>query len=281
MTDHSDNNSGGHDHGSCGGGHSHEDGHSHSHDHEDQSINYPFHYHYEKQKLEGEQAPQEIELPEFILDASIDGIEPAHSPALFKAFEDFDGVPWCYLTASLDVDGEMVLGHEGIADSEDEMAPSRLSFEGFLDFVIETNKGLIMRIESESDGETETVGTILDELSRIWDEDCPPLVIASSSPVVLATATEIMNNVLKAYVLTEIHAEQKFQDMQEVIDEINVGALIIEDRLLSEETANTLVDYEKPLAVITSDSQLHAKRLQQWGVDCLISTHAHILEETL
>lgn len=278
MTDHSDN-SGDHDHGSCGGGHSNEDGHSH--EHQDQSINYPFHYHYEKQNLEGAAEPQYIELPEFILDASLDGVEPAHSPALFNAFKDFDDVPWCYVTASLDIDGEMVLGNEGIADAEDDAMPARLPFEGFLDFVLETNKGLIIRIESESDGETETVGTILDELSRIWDEDCPPLVVASSSPVVLATATEIMNTVQKAYVLTEIHAEQKFQDMQEVIDEINVGALIIEDRLLSEETANTLVDYEKPLAVITSDSQLHAKRLQQWGADCLISSHAHILAENL
>lgn len=275
MTDHKD-----HDHGSCGGGHSHEDGHSH--EHQDQSINYPFHYHYEKQNIDGMAEPQYIELPEFILDASLDGIEPAHSPALFQSFKDFDDVPWCYVTASLDVDGEMVLGSDGIADAmDDEMAPSRFSFEGFIDFALETNRGFIMRIESESDGETETVGTILDELSRIWDEDCPPLVIASSSPVVLATATEIMNHVQKAYVLTEVHAEQKFQDMQEVIDSINVGALIIEDRLLSEETANTLVDYEKPLAVITSDSQLHAKRLQQWGADCLISTHAHILAETL
>lgn len=268
-----------HDHDENGNcmGHNHD--HDHGHDHE--SLNYPFHHHYEKQRLEDEKAALEpVDWPDYMFHFGQDGVEEPYSPALFNFIKDEETISWLYLEASLDEEDEdeIILGLKPI---DPETGISVLKFEPFLDRILENGIHMVLNLPDNHEHAREHAGTVLDELSRIWDDECPTLVIASDSVSILDLAREIMPAQPRCWHITDAQAENNFSDIDEVIKEMRPCGLIIESALCSEERMNTLMDYEVPLLVMTQDSQLEAKRLQNQGADCLISPFAHILAESL
>ncbi|MBK67580.1 MAG: hypothetical protein CMP22_05575 [Rickettsiales bacterium] len=255
--------------------------HGHDHNHDDESINYPFHHHYEAQRLNETQAQTiHVDWPEYIFHFGQESVEEPYSPALFNFVKDEQSISWLYLEACLDEenDEEIILGLKAV---DPDSGISVLGFEPFLDRILENGIHVLLNLPDHGEHAREHAGTILDELSRIWDEDCPTLVIASDSVNILDLAREIMPNQPRCWHVTQVQAENNFSDIDEVIKEMKPSGLIIESALCSEERMNTLLDYEVPVLVMTQDSQLEAKRLQTQGADCLISPFAHILADSL
>lgn len=254
--------------------------HDHDNDHMDESLNYPFHYHYEMERLRGPQNG-ETDLPEigeFVFSLSEDSVEPANSPALFNFAKDIEGVDWLFATVSGDEEDQIILGEKPV---DPDSGLQTLGWDNFLDKILEQGFHLILNLHHEGDNAREIAGTVLDELSRIWDEDCPHLIIASESPSLLDLAVEIMPNQPRLWYLNEAQAEQDFADMGDVIEKLGIAGFILRESLTSEARLDALMNYERPIAVITADSPLSAKRLQQQGADYLISPFAHILQENL
>lgn len=230
------------------------------HDHDDDSLNFPFHHHYERQKLGLDEAPEGITLPPYILQvAEGESVSEKADPAC----------PFVYCHVALDGDEKPVL--KGTA----------ILLEETLEYLIDQTIGAIIHFSPVENEERLTVGAALDEISRVWDEDCPPLVIASHLPLCLSTVQEIMPSVPQALFLEDWMKETAFAQLPELIETLSPQALMVDEHGLSETTMEGLLDTELPLAIITGDNQLQAKRLQSWGADTLVSDAAVILQENL
>ncbi len=220
----------------------------------DSNLNYPFHYHYEHQKLMAEQDDQVITLPPFVQDVtSIDDIAQLKDSPL----------KWIHVTAGLNESGIPIIADQTLEEA--------------LDPILEHKLNIILRVQLMNDfEETETMATILDSLSQIWDEDCPEIIIMADNLIAYGTAEETIPYWHKGLVLDGyFDDETKFEAFIDFAQKNRLSCVLLNQHDVTEERIERLMDLEKPIIVHMTDADpLMAKRMEKWGVDTLISTAA-------
>lgn len=268
-----------HDEG-CSHEHSHDhhhdcSGHHHAHHHDNESLNYPFHYHYEAQKLQGSVKRSPLSLPSFIKDCSTIEFEPKNSLTSIKSAKDAT-LECVYLDVTITGDDEAIVSHPNDVMDALEIA----TLEDVLDTLIDMDMGAILHVRSAGENEeTSTTGVILDTISRIWDEDCPPLAIASEFPICLSLINEIMPHIPTVYILEDWHKEEGFENLSTTLETLAPSALLLSEARVNEDMSNKLLEFELPLIASMGDNPIQSKKLFRWGFDSVLSTNAHILKE--
>ncbi len=261
-----------HDHDCSGHHHAH-----HSHDHE--SLNYPFYHHYEVQKnqgkLQGSVKRSPLSLPAFIKDCSTIEFEPKNSMTSIRSAKDAT-LDCVYLDVTITGDDEAIVCHPN--DVMDSLEISAL--EDVLETLIDLDLGAVLHVRSSGEGEeTSTTGVILDTISRIWDEDCPPLAIASEFPVCLSLVNEIMPSIPTVYILEDWQKEEGFENLSTTLETLAPSALLLSEARVNEEMSNQLLEFDLPLIASMGDNPIQSKKLFRWGFDSVLSANAHILKE--
>lgn len=221
----------------------------------DTNLNYPFHYHYEHQKLMAEQGDKEaITLPAFVQDIT----EIKQIEALKKS-----PINWIHVTAHLDDNGAAVIANIPLEDA--------------LDPILEQGLHIILRVTLENDfEETETMATILDNLSQIWDEECPDIIIVAENLIAYGTAEETIPYWHKGLLLDGYFDDDtKFEAFIDFAEKNNLSCVLLNQHDATQERIERLMDLEKPIMVFAQDSDpLMAKRMEKWGIDTLITPSA-------
>lgn len=151
------------------------------------------------------------------------------------------------------------------------------TLEEAVDVLIRHNLGLNLEIKPCPGREKETAEAALDVLSQIWD-DHNRLLISSFQHVSLEAARDMAPDWARGYL---IGGDQMPDNWREMADYLDATTMNIGSRLITRELCDEIMDLEMPILVYTVNQPDEARRLQQWGVDCVFSDTPDIIMENL
>jgi glycerophosphoryl diester phosphodiesterase len=151
------------------------------------------------------------------------------------------------------------------------------TLEEAVDVLLKHNLGLNLEIKPCPGREKETAEATLDVLSQIWD-DHERLLISSFQHVSLETARDMAPDWARGLLLGGDEIDPNWKDLADYLDvtTINLGS-----RLITRDLCDDIMDMEMPILAYTINQPDEARKLQQWGVDCMFSDNPDVILENL
>lgn len=151
------------------------------------------------------------------------------------------------------------------------------TLEEAVDVLLELGLGLNLEIKPCLGREKETAEVALDVLSRIWD-DHDSLLISSFQHVSLEAARDVAPDWARGLL---IGGEEMPAEWQNLADYLDVTTINLGSKLVTRELCDEIMDIEMPILVYTVNQPDEARRLQQWGVDCVFSDCPDVILENI
>ncbi len=247
-----------------------------------------------------------LKLPKIIGHRGVCGYAPENTLESLATAADM-GVKWIEMDVKLTRDGVPIIFHDetlerttngsGLVAETDYEDIKQLeagswyaeSFTGIqiptleeaVEVLLRHNLGLNLEIKPCPGREKETAEVALDCLSQIWD-DHENLLISSFQHVSLETARDMAGDWYRGLLLHGHDTDgQMPENWRELVDYLECSTVNISDQLATRETIESIIDYDKAIAVYTINDGHRARHLQAAGVDTIVSDVPDVIEENL
>lgn len=150
------------------------------------------------------------------------------------------------------------------------------TLEEAVDVLLEHGLGLNLEIKPCPGREKETAEAALDILSQIWDEH-DKLLISSFQHVSLEAARDVANDWARGLLI----GDEMPENWQEMADYLDVQTVNLGTKFITQDICEDVMNEEYGLLAYTVNDPLEARRLQQWGVDCVFSDTPDVILENL
>ncbi|MBU0800851.1 MAG: glycerophosphoryl diester phosphodiesterase [Alphaproteobacteria bacterium] len=152
------------------------------------------------------------------------------------------------------------------------------TLEEMVDVLLELGLGLNLEIKPCPTREVETAEAALDVLSRIWD-DHDSLLISSFSHVSLEAAQSVASDWKRGLL---IHDENELPaNWRDICDYLDCATVNINQEIATRDAIESIMDFERQVAVYTVNDPMVARRLQSWGVDSLFTDVPDVIAENI
>lgn len=140
------------------------------------------------------------------------------------------------------------------------------TLEEAIEVILQRDLGVNLEIKPCPGREVETAEAMLDVLSQIWD-DRDRLLISSFSHVSVETAHDMASDWYRGLCIED----EMPPNWAELADYLDVSGITIDQKLLTRDIAEDIMDTERQILVYTVNDPQQARTLRQWGVDAVFT----------
>ncbi len=154
------------------------------------------------------------------------------------------------------------------------------TLEEALEVIILHDLGLNLEIKPCPGREKETAEAALDVLTQIWDEP-ENILISSFQHVSRETARDVAQDWNRGLLIGGQSPDEIPDNWRELADYLDVKTMNIGSKILTNDFAMDIIDEGYPLLVYTVNQPDEARRMQQMGVDSIITDAPDIILENI
>ena len=154
------------------------------------------------------------------------------------------------------------------------------TLEEALEVIINHDLGLNLEIKPCPGREKETAEAALDILTQIWDEPSK-ILISSFQHVSLEAAREVALDWPRGLLLGGQTPDDIPEDWRDLADYLDVKTMNIGTNILTHDFAMDIIDEGYPLLAYTVNQPDQARKMQQMGVDTIITDAPDVILENI